>query len=322
MKSYKLYKIISEQLQKAVGFSMTTPSFSCIDINNNEHEIEILECSGNKKWRLRSVDGYYLNDCSLKMIINGNFLESNKLFDTNGIVPENAILGLATKWASRGSNIQGVIQWDGDISVDSSPDSDYSLVQLFPAASLKGELILETFLYLKENNSSSKKFATVRGSHLGILDVSTFYLDGNGSVFPIEEINNPNEPLWKVYINSDNYYEDDFTENVSLLINKAHPGYQALNCQNFGKNSPIFNEIICSALLIIIQKCISESSFKELFSQEHRQNESYRGSIAQAVLGFLTNSGIKSEASIEDIALHLHIFIDQILPISKNPSQE
>ena len=322
MKSYKLFKVISDQLQKAIGFSMTTPNFSCIDTDGKEHGTEILESSGNKKWRLRSVDGYYLDDCLLKMAINGNFLESQKLFDENGIVPVNAIIGLATKWASRGSDLQGIIQWKGDISIDSSMDSEYSLVHFFPAATLKGELILETFLYLKENTSASKKYASIRGTHLGIVDTSTFYLDGNGSVFPIEEINNPNEPLWKVYINSDNYFEDDFTENVSLLINRAHPGYQTLNCQNFGKNSPAFNEIICSALLIIIQKCLSEASFNELFSQEHRQNESYRGSIAQAVFGFLKNSGITSNTSIEDIAVHLHILLDKLMPISKTPSQE
>lgn len=316
MKSYKRYKTLSANLIEAIGFIQTTPQISCIDSLGEEHNIEILDCEKENFWKLRSEDGYYLDDCSLTLKMGGNFQDSRKLFSETGLAPHNAILGVATKWISKDACMQGIIQWNSSINVSTSEDDYLSMTHTFAPGTLRGTLELETFLFMKENPCSSKIFATDPGANLGVLEKVTFLLDGNGSIFPVEIINKPYEPLWKVSIETEEIDVEKFSDSVTLILNEAHPGFVSLNINGNGRNSTAFNEIMASAILLIIQSCLARYDYKELLDMENNRSEEYPGSIANAVLHFFRICELNIDMTISEMHIAIHKYFDKAFPVA------
>lgn len=208
------------------------------------------------------------------------------LFGKNGLAPSNAIIGVAVEWTSKTSNQRGIVKAGSIRREDISPSLD--LVHIFLPGQMCGSFSLSTILYIDQPGNPSadeQHLANTPGMVLGALDSCCVVIDGNGSVFPIVEVNVPAQPLWWVKCNWTDPVVDAFDEdNVQICLNSAHKDYGLLQVKDGLKESSVLREVIASALAIIIQK-VKDSEFWE---DTLRGNGLTEGSVSQAVHYFIT----------------------------------
>lgn len=235
-------------------------------------------------------------------------------FGVGGVVPENAIVGIAVQWISVKSEMRGIIPI-GEIRV-SEKGRVLSAEYTFRQNTIKGSLQLKTIVYLKEageRKAEEQYFCSQTGTILGEISGCEVFIDGNGSVFPIATINDPNQPLWLVYFDdfADPLQDAFDKEHVEIRLNQAHPCYDQLKIESSLKESPLFLEVISSALMIIID------SAKELLGPEwdnviNGQSSFEHGSIAEAVYYFVSKLGWDT-SSPSKLARSIHSFFDSNL---------
>ena len=235
-------------------------------------------------------------------------------FGQEGIVPESGVLGIAEQWISVKSEIRGFIPLGELRSGDK--DVHLSVEHKFPRNLIKGSLLLKTVVYLKESGNprdGEKHLCNQSGTILGEICNCEIFVDGNGSIFPIATINDPQKPLWMVYFDDTaDPLQDAFDqEHVEIRLNRAHPCYDQLRIESSLKESPLFLEVISSSLMIIID------SAKELLGPDWEnvisgQIQFQRGSIAEAVQYFIVKLGWDI-SSPSKLAQSIHSFFDTSL---------
>lgn len=211
------------------------------------------------------------------------------LFGTNGIAPASAVLGLAIRWISSKSDERGVIPFGEIVQTDSV--ATYSVEHRFNKGILKGSLKLQTILYLKDSGTpaaSEMYFALQPGTILGTLDQSEVFIDGNGSVFPISLVNSPGTALWSVYFDETaDPLQDLFNSDyVEIRLNKTHPSFDALKIETSMTESPLFLEVISSAMFVIVE-AVKESLGEDWINVLNGIGYD-PGSIAEAINFFVT----------------------------------
>ena len=211
------------------------------------------------------------------------------LFGEGGIAPSDAVIGLALRWISSKSDERGIIPFGEITRLDSS--SVFTAEGQFDKGKLKGSLKFQTILYLKDPGrpkTSEMYFAQQSGTVLGVLDQAEFYIDGNGSIFPIVVIDAPGKPLWHVYYNDTvDAMQDQFnSENVEIRLNKAHPSYDALKIDTSMTDSPLFVEVIASAMMVIVES--AKESLGEEWDTMLSGTGFESGSIAEAIYYFVS----------------------------------
>lgn len=235
-------------------------------------------------------------------------------FGKEGVVPNNATLGIAVQWISVKSEMRGFFPV-GEIHV-SDKECQFSVEYVFAQNTVKGSLQFRTIVYLKETGEPKEEerfLCSQTGTILGEISCCEVFIDGNGSVFPIATINDPQQPLWMVYFDDTaDPLQDAFDqEHVEIRLNRAHPCYEQLKIETSLKESPLFLEVISSALMIIID------SAKELLGPEwdnvvNGQSSYQHGSIAEAIYYFVSKLGWDI-SSPSKLAQSIHSFFDSNL---------
>ncbi len=206
------------------------------------------------------------------------------LFGPNGLAAyDGSEIGLAVMWMAPDSSIRGI----ETIGVIRSEDIYPCIVEKefgFRPKLLRGDLIMQTILYLKKKGNQSEKekhLAQITGTILGVLDETKVIIDGNGSMFPIRTMQNPTEPLWWVYCGWEDPTQDKFSDdNFCIYLNSAHKDYGALNANEGIKNSPLLMEILCSAVQILIMKVLNDTAYSYDTIHGHNLKE---GSVSSVV---------------------------------------
>ncbi|MEG0720149.1 MAG: hypothetical protein RR446_00045 [Lachnospiraceae bacterium] len=230
------------------------------------------------------------------------------LFGENGIACKNATLGLALMWTSSDSKQRGVIPI-GDIE-NSSRDLEFLLNREFAEAQLRGIVEFSTVIYLKSAGTplwDEGHLANDYGCLLGELDKFIIKLDGDGSVFPMYEINEPGQPLWYVKCEWDDPTYDQFSESVSININTAHKSYKYLDKTKRTFDDQLLKEIMSSALILIITKLKEQNNYWDATTTGE---ELQRGSVSEAIYYFI-NSLEWDVSSPEGMSLSIRKFFDQ-----------
>lgn len=226
---------------------------------------------------------------NLKLFKKIRFTQAYHLFGTGGIAAAGASVGVALRWISTRSDERGIIPIGALTRRDSS--SELTADAVFEIGRLKGNLKLQTVLYLKDPGTpeaSEQYFAQQTGTILGVLDQAELYVDGNGSIFPIVTVTDPGKPLWQVYYNEfADPLQDRFDgDNVEIRLNDAHPNFESMKIENSMSESPLFIEVLSSALLVIVE------SVKETLGDDWdnvlKGDGFTNGSIAQAIYYFVT----------------------------------
>lgn len=213
------------------------------------------------------------------------------LHGPEGVAPKGAELGVCILWKSSRLNLRGIIYPERV----SKRRERFDFSHEFCPGEISGDLSLDLVLYIKspahEVGFDEGHLANESGMILGSLEKpATFLLDSDYMDFPIQEVSDPNGPLWRMeFMEWQDPREDSFAESsFALLLNVAHPGY-ALVFNKEGAPSAVLSEVLSSAYYLIFDKVRSfpdQSAWKDTMDGAHLKE----GSIS-SVLHWFANSG-------------------------------
>lgn len=312
--SFNLYPVLTEE---QIAAAISTPaSLSFFYYDNGMESVLKLENRTENEFNFSAElqdpkCDWYPETHDLTMQRTLRVSDPTSWFGKNGVVPENAVIGIAQQWISVRSEMRGIIPM-GEIR-KGDKDLDFSLEHVFRQNTIKGSLLLKTVIYLKNsgNPGSNERFlCSQSGTILGEIDCCEIFVDGNGSVFQIATINDPSQPLWLVYYDdSADPMQDAFDhEHVEIRLNQAHPCYDQLKIESSLKESPLFLEVISSALMIIIDSA-KESLGPDWENVVNGQGSFMHGSIAEAINYFIVKLGWDI-TSPSKLAQSIHSFFD------------
>ena len=229
------------------------------------------------------------------------------LFGPKGVAPMGSSVGLSMLWLSRSSAVRGAAPFKIPIKNDTAA-AVRNVEYEFPPGMLRGEFILTTSLFLLEGGVRSREemhLAQYPGTILGDLDRFKIVIDGRGSMFPILEIREPSQPLWRVECNWSDPLVDAFdTDSVVIYLNASHPGYKEL-VQGDLKESYLLKEVTASALHVIIQQAQNSEYWGDI-----KDGKAEHGSIGEALHYFITTLDWNTE-SPEQLARSIRSYLDR-----------
>lgn len=306
-----LYKMIDHDLLEDVDCRITERSLSYE--NNNIESEQIIEVPINEtQLIINEVDTNWSPiEHNLKIEQEFIFSNPNKLFGEQGVTNIKNTLGVACHIYSKTSNFQTTIHV-GDI-FNTDQETNILFQYEFEPNSIGGSIYLEFYIYLKEVDVKESFTANDVGTNLMVepLEQYVIIIDGSGSEFPIEEINDVMQPLWRVEMNWTDIYEDLFNSNsVRIILNQAHELFGQLMNQRNRINQYLMSDIIMSSIAMVIQEAIIADK------NEFNEDIDYQpGSIAQVVWYWISTYEVNTE-SIETISNSLRknadLFIKEV----------
>lgn len=317
MESFNMYPVLTQSKFDELGYSTTLPQFSYTE-GDQSFDLSLKHPSDN----ILSLSAE-LEDprCHFELEKNDIYMDRNltiscpdALFGPEGIVTQKSVIGVAAQWISTKSEHRGVIPI-GEFSLQNEKiELHYS--HMFPANLIRGSLVIHTILYLKTPGLAEPNemmLCQKSGTVLGELDGFEIHVEGNGSIFPIVTINDESKPLWTVYYDdTSDPLQDLFDEDhVEIRLNKAHPNYEALKIDSSLKESPLFLEVMSSALMIIIESA-KENLGPDWDAVISGQMQLEHGTIAEAVYYFVSKLGWDT-TSPSRLAQSIHSFFDASL---------
>lgn len=184
-----------------------------------------------------------------------------RLFAGNGgdiaVALPGDTLGIMASWWSSQSDISGCEKIDIFTAADVADGGQHTVTfhKEFSAGLLRGTLQVHYHIYLAKKGTQEKPgYARDAGTLLGEVGTPlTVILDGKGSSFPMSVTEAQDKPLWWTEINISDPFEEPFTEDYfNLVLNAAHPDYEALNGRGKKKkntfDSPLFREVLAGAI--------------------------------------------------------------------------
>lgn len=250
-----------------------------------------------------SPDEYSLNFSKKIEIVKANLLYEG-ISDTTDfnykIACANAVIGIGLVWSSPSSNQKGAFVI-GDIKKKETKQV-FSITKSFPKGLLRGEIIFSVVLFIRKPGtpkSDEYKYANEAGCKIGEVENYVIRIDGNGSFFPMKEVDKPGENLWSVECNWTDPAVDSFADSVTILLNRCHKNFKYLDRNNQRDFQPqLLIEILAGAVGNVIE------TFREEDKNFMTLQDAQEGSVALALKYFNENlewdisSPIKTSASI------------------------
>ncbi|WP_449540454.1 hypothetical protein [Ferdinandcohnia sp. Marseille-Q9671] len=280
--SILFHRVLDDQLFQKIGY-MPQPLKGCY-INElfEEIDLSIEPLEGQEKvYQLADPKVHWDPDIH-NLILSQEIVIANPmfLFNTGGLVTSDSVIGVALRWYSKDSSQYNVFP-AGEISYSDVSNKVININVEIPEGNLRGKVTFDIVLYLAKQGLSMKN--AVAGTILGVLENKQIIFDGESSIFPIVEVNDPKKPLWWVTCDIDEPLYDRFTEdNVAIVINTGHKNSRLLKIEKGIGSSPILMEIIATGLQIIIEKVKESGDWQQILT-----NKSEPGSIGQAIYYFV-----------------------------------
>lgn len=293
--AFNMHPMLSETLQSKIGFQKGILELSyCAGgekIYLESEEIETLNSRINKLIIRDNKSQWNMDDFSLNIEGDLRVMKPEFLFGKNGVVCDDAILGISTIWISKDAHQRGVIKLcDFD---KYSKLEDIKLKISFQSGQIRGDVFLRTILHLSKKGNprrSERHLANTPGTVLGTLSEDMLIVDGDGSFFPIFDVEDKKRPLWWVECDWSDTHTDRFNEdNVKLCLNRAHPKYQELKLDEGINGSALFKDIIASSIEIIINRCKDTDNWEDILEGINYES----GSISHAVNYLITSLNIR-----------------------------
>lgn len=228
------------------------------------------------------------------------------LFGTEGLASKSGgRIGIAVIWADKELGERGVFNSEDNFSA-SSGRFECILKSSFPPKALRGTLSLQYVLYLKEKGQQSIEeqqcnLATECGTVFGVLEEVKIIIDGNGSIFPIQEVSVIKDALWWVKTDWQDPTSDPFVlDNFKLVFNKAHKDYQYLVDNETNNNHGLLSEVMASVIQLLISKVVKDTENRDkIFKGSVARGDYEPDSIAAVVRYYVDTIGIHS-SQLED----------------------
>lgn len=185
------------------------------------------------------------------------------LFGINGVASETTELGIAYHIHSKTSGFQKIGDTGIVLTNESEQEFPVEFNYEFSPASVKGEVNIDLFVYVKSAGEESLRFANEKGVELGIIDHFQLIVDGDGSTFPIVEVERPGKSLWQLVMKWNDVTTDPFdVEYVRVEINKNHYMYDYI----FKDTKPsvfLLSEIMSNVMSQVIYNVVNDESFTD-----------------------------------------------------------
>lgn len=184
-----------------------------------------------------------------------NINDSSTFFGVERLTHFNNKLSLVCQIQSPSSSFQ-YSQIIGDINY---PSTSLPINIGFPANTLRGMVMMNFFVYLKENNEEGNFQASKVGLYLHDTPLFSIraYVDGDGSMFPMSEFEDPNGPLWKLTLN----WIDASTEmfdisTVNLSLNTKHDLFKEIKKTTSRYAKRLLIDMMIHTLSMVIQQAV------------------------------------------------------------------
>ena len=308
--SINIYPKLNDEMIEKIGFVPGQYEF-----NYKRNQDEPLKATPPEDSRLTNLlfieDEKYIWNLDLHHFKVRRHLEiqiPTFLFGPQGVVPENATIGVGVVWKCKESSIRGAEEV-GTFTFNDKGPRTFTFEHTFTKGELKKEIHFSTILYVKAAGESKKNefhLANRSGLQLGELDEMSVVMEGGGSEFPVIETGDPSMPLWWVNCMWTDPQDDAFSdENVRLCINTEHKRYPLVFSDKLN-DSPLFLEIMASAIEIIIHKVMKS----ELWTDIRSGNNNSSGSIGEAVQYFIETFDLDVD-STERLSISIRSYLER-----------
>lgn len=292
-----LYNTIDEELLNLAGYERIAPTITYHDLLDTTEQVIDFPNSGTQIIINETDNSWSPIEHNLIVEQHISLKNPSVFFGNNGVTNASNTLGIACQIYSKTSHFQKTIQF-AEITSDMDQFNESFLYEFEPDT-IGGSVFMNFYIYLKEIKVTDPIHANTVGTNLmnDFLQNISIIIDGNGSEFPIMEINDPTQPLWRVEMTWTDLNEDLFnTNSVRLILNQGHELFNQLMNQRPRINQYLMNDIIISAMTSVIQQAIL------IDGNEFRSEEDYQpGSIAQVIWYWISTYEINTE-SLDSIA--------------------
>ena len=229
------------------------------------------------------------------------------LFEDDGFVSSDAVLGIGLVWKPDKSKIKRckkLCQFDisqNDIEIDINE------IEL-PNMSSNTEFYITIYIVKPGNNTTNPFYANEQGMILYSQKEWTLIIEGNGSIFPIVEIEKDNWPIWSYYCNFNDIADDLFDcDNIRIEINKKHPAYCLFHPKSNTYSQEFVNEVLSSALFTIIIDIRSKQDNNIINFEEDGEV----GSILRVLDYFHSNLGFDINGDYNSLLCSIKAYFDK-----------
>lgn len=310
-----LYPSLTNEMRNNI-FQSKKYGFSYTDTDGMERDLEYESSEISSAVNCLRTDGIWSPEKhNLRVKRTIALRKYRSLFGSEGLACKNARLGVSLVWTSSDSRQRGAVPvLVFGISEEQFADrSDHTFTEgeidfEFPPAKIRGDVSLSVVLYIAEAGTPTKDeahLANEEGFVLGEFDSFVLRLDGNGSLFPVYEVFEKNQPLWYVRCDWTDPILDSFSESVSININTAHKNYKYLDRKQKTFCPQLFVEVMSSALCCIIEKIRSEKYLDQILGEDEMEP----GSVGE-VIHYFANTLEWDFSSPDQLSLSTRKFFD------------
>lgn len=244
------------------------------------------------------------------IFVEGDIILNNIdfLFGNNGLVSDGATIGIAIQIASKKSGQQD-IHPIGEFHKESGPNINIEFKEEISKKKYYGSFNINICLYVKKaDRAPLLGKANIPGMLLGNIVEQIIDIDGTMSTLPIQKIYDPDKPLWYVEFDIEDPTIDSFdTEYVCIYFNSAHPGFKYLEKQDSQVGSYLQNEVLASALTLIITHVKSFPEWDYIKQGDNLEE----GSIGSAIHYFIKTFNWNFE-SPEELSESIRVYFETL----------
>lgn len=305
----KLYKCLSQKDFESLGIRVSRQYFYFADGEKKTINEQPFQNDNSKNVFQLIDDDYEWNpkEQSLFLDISLKITDTSLLFGKDGFCSPDTILGIGLVWKPEKSRIKSCAKL-GEISADDKTiDINRKDIELRNISSNVG-FNLAIYVVKPSSNSVNPFLANEEGMVLYSGRLWNIIIEGNGSIFPIYEINDEGGPIWSYYCDFVDIADDSFDlDHIKININKKHPAYNLLSPKSPTYSQEYVNEILSSALAMIIIDIRSKQE-NNLIDLEDDGTE---GSILNVMKYFSNTLKFKVNGDYNELLRSIKAFFDK-----------
>lgn len=216
------------------------------------------------------------------------------LFGKDKVTDEENIIGLAAHIFSKNSKFQKTLQCDKYLR---KTDDSISLTfkTIFPKSTLRGNIVIELFFFLKDIVKVNPFQADEIGMRLSVDNIfqTKIIIDGEGASFPITEEENPGGPLWTLRKGWSDPSTDPFdASSVQVALNTRHPLFKPVTKGTQRAQRALMEDIMIQAMAMIIFQTLED--MKEI-DDTFKREDALEGSVLAAVNYWISTYDIQDK---------------------------
>lgn len=305
----RLYKTISQDEFSHLNFKIKREYAYLTDSDVKPINEQSFENISNKKVFQLVDDDYEWNpkEQSLFLSVTISFDNISSLFGLNGAAYEDSILGVGLVWKPEKSRIKRCKKL---CELDAKNNKISMTVKDIELPNISSNVDFYLVIYIsKAGTSNGRSFvANENGMILYQELLWTIIIEGNGSIFPVYEVEKENGPIWSYYCDFSDIAEDAFDmEHIRIEINKKHPSYNMIHPKSPTYSQAYVNEILSTAVAMIILDIRS----KQVDYKIDLNEECDQGTILNVLKYFSDKLAFKINDNYNSLVESIKIFFDK-----------